>query len=74
MPAGGGRRATVHEPSIESMRMRRVVEQAVHALLTPRPELPWLRSLAAQTIADICAEADGHGLAAAVRRTCGRNT
>jgi hypothetical protein len=56
------------------MRMGRVVEQAVHALLTPQAELPWLRSLAAQTIADICAEADGHGLTAAVRRTCGRNT
>jgi len=53
--------------------MGRGVERAVHALLTPRAELPWLRSLAAQSIADICAEADGHALAAPIRRTYWRN-
>jgi hypothetical protein len=54
------------------MRMGRGVERAVHALLTPRAELPWRRTLAAQTIADIRAETDGP-CAAPVRRMYGRN-
>jgi hypothetical protein len=55
------------------MRMGRDVERAVHARLTPRAELPWLGSLTAQTIADICVETDGQGVAAPVSRTYGRN-